>query len=81
VALIFNSSIWKTGAGESLLSSAWSNSECQDSQGYTQKPCLKKTEGKKERKKNSGSRIKKGEGFKKRVPQHDAWCSKVTWKA
>jgi hypothetical protein len=41
VALAFNSSTREAEAGGFLSSRpAWSKSECQDSQGYTEKPCL-----------------------------------------
>jgi hypothetical protein len=44
VAHAFNSSTWEAEAGIFLnLRPAWSTSEFQDSQGYTEKPCLKKT--------------------------------------
>ena len=39
----FNPSTWEAGAGRFLsLRQAWSEGEFQDSQGYTEKPCLKK---------------------------------------
>jgi hypothetical protein len=39
----FNPSTWEAEAGEFLSSRpAWSTSEFQDSQGYTEKPCLEK---------------------------------------
>jgi hypothetical protein len=39
----FNPSTWEAEAGRSLSSRpAWSQSEFQDSQGYTEKPCLEK---------------------------------------
>jgi hypothetical protein len=40
----FNPSTWEAEAGGFLSSRpAWSTSEFRDSQGYTEKPCLKKT--------------------------------------
>jgi hypothetical protein len=43
VAHAFNPSIWEAEAGGFLsLRPAWSK-EFQDSQGYTEKPCLEKT--------------------------------------
>jgi invasion protein IalB len=49
VAHAFNHSTWEAEAGGFLSSRpAWST-ECQDSQGYTEKPCLEKT---KQNKKN-----------------------------
>ena len=48
MAHLFNSSTWEVEAGECL-------SEFQDSQGYTEKPCLKKKKKKKERKKRKKS--------------------------
>jgi hypothetical protein len=44
VTLAFNPSAREAEAGGFLSSRpAWSKSECQDSQGYTEKPCLEKT--------------------------------------
>jgi hypothetical protein len=46
VAQTFNPSTWEAEAGEFLSSRpAWSQSEFQDRQGYTEKPCLKKKAG------------------------------------
>jgi hypothetical protein len=43
VAHAFNLSTWEAEAGGFLSPRpAWSKSEFQDSQGYTEKPCLKK---------------------------------------
>jgi hypothetical protein len=43
VAHAFNPSTWEAETGRFLSSRpAWSKSEFQDSQGYTEKPCLKK---------------------------------------
>ena len=43
VTQAFNPSTWEAEAGRSLSSRpAWSQSEFQDSQGYTEKPCLEK---------------------------------------
>jgi hypothetical protein len=43
VAHAFNPSTWEAEASGFLsLMPAWSTSEFQDSQGYTEKPCLKK---------------------------------------
>jgi hypothetical protein len=43
VAHAFNPSTWEAEAGGFLSSRpAWSKSEFQDSQGYTEKPCLEK---------------------------------------
>ena len=48
VAHTFNPSTWETEADRFLsLRPAWSTSEFQDSQGYTEKPCLKKNRRKK----------------------------------
>jgi hypothetical protein len=47
VAHAFNPSTWEAEAGGFLSSRpAWSTSEFQDSQGYTEKPCLEKNEKK-----------------------------------
>jgi hypothetical protein len=47
VALAFNPSTWEAEAGGFLnLRPAWST-EFQDSQGYTEKPCVKKKKKKK----------------------------------
>jgi hypothetical protein len=43
VAHVFNPSTWEAEAGRFLSSRpAWLQSEFQDSQGYTENPCLKK---------------------------------------
>jgi hypothetical protein len=43
VAHTFNPSTWEAEAGGFLsLRPAWSKNEFQDSQGYTEKPCLEK---------------------------------------
>jgi hypothetical protein len=43
VAHAFNPSTWEAEAGRFLSSRpVWSTSEFQDSQGYTEKPCLEK---------------------------------------
>jgi hypothetical protein len=49
VAHAFNPSTWEAEAGE-FLRPAWST-EFQDSQGYTEKPCLEKKKKKKKKKK------------------------------
>jgi hypothetical protein len=47
VAHIFNPSTWEAEAGRFLSSRpVWIQSEFQDSQGYTEKPCLEKSEKK-----------------------------------
>jgi hypothetical protein len=54
VAHIFNPSTREAEAGGFLSSRpAWLQSEFQDSQGYTEKPCLKKTKNK-----NKNTKIK-----------------------
>jgi hypothetical protein len=46
----FNPSPWEAEAGGSLSSRpTWLQSEFQDSQGYTEKPCLRKTDRKTDR--------------------------------
>jgi hypothetical protein len=58
VAHAFNPSTWEAEAGRFLsLRPAWSKSEFQDSQSYTEKPCLEtnkkqKQKQKKEKKEN-----------------------------
>ena len=47
------------------ISEFWSKSEFQDSQGYTEKPCLKKTKRKKERKEKKERKQK----FKRHVAE------------
>jgi hypothetical protein len=60
VALAFNPSTREAEAGEFLSSRpAWSKSECQDSQGYTEKPYLEPPPQKK-RKKGRKEGRKKG---------------------
>jgi hypothetical protein len=50
----FNPSTREAEAGRLMsLRPAWSQSEFQDSQGYTEKPCLEKKENQKKRKKNT----------------------------
>jgi hypothetical protein len=54
VAHTFNPSTWEAEAGRFLSSKpAWSKSEFQDNQGYTEKPCLKKTKQKTKKNKES----------------------------
>jgi hypothetical protein len=56
VAHAFNPSAWETEAGGFLSSrQPGLQSELQDSQGYTEKPCLKKPKKKKKKKKKKGS--------------------------
>jgi hypothetical protein len=48
----FNPSTWEAEAGRFLCSRpAWSKSEIQNSQGYTEKPCLEKLKKRKTEKK------------------------------
>jgi hypothetical protein len=56
VAHAFNPSTWEAGG---FLSSrpAWSTSEFQDSQGYTEKPYLEKPKKKRERERERESKI------------------------
>jgi hypothetical protein len=72
VAHAFNSSTWEAEAGRFLsLRPAWSiQSEFQDRQGYTEKPCLEKEKKNRRRKrrrrwKEEGRKKKKKEGRKK----------------
>jgi hypothetical protein len=56
VAHAFNPSTWEAEAGRFLSSRpAWST-EFQDSQGYTEKPCLKKTKTKTAKTKNDNKK-------------------------
>jgi hypothetical protein len=59
----FNPSTWEAKSGRFLSSRpAWLQSEFQDSQGYTEKPCLEKTKTKpKKKKKERKKERKKGE--------------------
>jgi hypothetical protein len=51
VAHAFDPSTWEAEAGGFLSSRpAWSQSEFQDSQGYTEKPCLEKQQQQKKTK-------------------------------
>jgi hypothetical protein len=59
VAHAFNPSTREAEAGGFLSSRpAWSTSEFQDSQGYTEKPCLEKPKKKKKKKKRERERMK-----------------------
>jgi hypothetical protein len=59
VAHAFNPSSWEAEAGRFLSSRpAWLQSEFQDSQGYTEKPCLKKKTKPKKKKKERKKEIK-----------------------
>jgi hypothetical protein len=56
----FDPSTWKAEAGRFLSSRpAWSTSEFQDSQCYTEKPCLEKKQNKTKQKKQ---KFQKAEG-------------------
>jgi hypothetical protein len=56
----FNSSTWEAEVGGFLsLRPAWLQSEFQDSQGYTEKPCLKKKKKKKKRKEKKRKKKKR----------------------
>jgi hypothetical protein len=59
VAHAFNPSTWEAEAGGFLSSRPASGlqSEFQDSQGYTEKPCLEKPKKKKKKKKNKGGEM------------------------
>ena len=62
VAHTFNPSTQEAKAGVLLSSKpSWSKSEFQDSQGYTEKPCLAKKKKKKEKKKKKKKEKKKEE--------------------
>jgi hypothetical protein len=59
MAHTFSPSTWKEEAGRPLsLRPAWSTEQFPDSQGYTEKPCLKKKKKKKERKREEREREK-----------------------
>jgi hypothetical protein len=51
VAHAFNPSTWEAEAGRFLSSKPGLQSEFQDSQGYTEKPCLKTKQNKTKQKK------------------------------
>ena len=73
VAHTFNPSAWEAEAGGFLSSSLPLQSEFQDSQGYTEKPCFdrKKKGRKKERKKRKKKRKK--DRKKKRRKNEVSW--------
>ena len=61
VAHAFNPSIWETEAGRFLSSrQPGLQSEFQDSQDYTEKPCLKKTKTNKQKNKTNKNKTKQG---------------------
>jgi hypothetical protein len=75
VAHAFNPSTWEAEAGRFLSSRpAWSTSKFQDSQSYTEKPCLEKeketTTTTKTKKPNKPKKKKK----KKKESIFNKWC-------
>jgi hypothetical protein len=67
VAHAFNPSTWETEAGGFLSSRPPGlQSEFQDSQGYTEKTCLKKTKTKEKEKKEEEGRGGEGRGEERR---------------
>jgi hypothetical protein len=67
VAHAFNPSTWEAEVGRLLsLRPAWSTSEFQDSQGYTEKPCLEKI------KKPTKQTTKKTTGGSSRSPEFNS---------
>jgi hypothetical protein len=73
VAHTFNPSTWEAEAGGFLSSRpAWSTSEFQDSQGYSEKSCLEKTK-KKKKQKNKKKKTQEnytGEALKPPIRSH-----------
>jgi hypothetical protein len=81
VADIFNPSTWEAEAGRFLSSRpAWSTSEFQDSQGYTEKPCLKNTKKERGGRGREGGREGERKKERKKRKEKEKEKKKKEWK-